>query len=65
MASTIEISIKKIDDHDSDAIMKRAGKVIATAKRNISKDGNLMTITITGTNAKGEQFNDVKAYDKQ
>ena len=60
-----EISIKKIDDHNTEASMKRAGKVTVSAKRNISKDGKVMTITITGTNAKGEKINNINVYDKQ
>ena len=60
-----EISIEKIDDHNTEASMKRAGKVAVSAKRNISKDGKVMTITITGTNAKGEKINNINVYDKQ
>ena len=60
-----EISIKKIDDHNAEATMKRAGKIATTAKRTISKDGKVMTITMTGTNAKGEKINNVSVYDKQ
>jgi hypothetical protein len=60
-----EISIKKIDDHNTEATMKKAGKVAANAKRSVSKDGKAMTITITGTNAKGEKINNVSVYDKQ
>jgi hypothetical protein len=60
-----EISIKKIDDQNTEASMKRAGKAAVNAKRSISKDGKVMTITITGTNAKGEKINNVIVYDKQ
>jgi hypothetical protein len=60
-----EISIKKIDDHNTEATMKRAGKLVANAKRNISSDGKSMTITISGTNAKGEKVNSVGVFDKQ
>ena len=60
-----EISIKKIDDHNAEATMKRAGKVAANAKRSVSADGKAMTITVTGTNAKGEKVNIVSVYDKQ
>jgi hypothetical protein len=60
-----EISIKKIDDHNTEAAMTRGGKAAVNAKRSISKDGKVMTITITGTNAKGEKINNVIVYDKQ
>lgn len=60
-----EISIKKINDHNTEATMKRAGKLVANAKRSISSDGKSMTITISGTNAKGEKVDIVSVYDKQ
>jgi hypothetical protein len=31
----------------------------------LSKDGKVMTLTITGTNVKGEKTNNVAVYDKQ
>jgi hypothetical protein len=31
----------------------------------ISKDGKVMTLTITGTNPKGEKMHNVAVYDKQ
>lgn len=60
-----EISIKKIDDHNTEATLKKAGKVVSTVKRNASKDGKVMTLTAVGTNAKGEKINNVSVYDKQ
>jgi len=60
-----EISLKKIDDNNAEATMKRAGKVVVNAKRSVSKDGKVMTITMTGTNAKGEKINNVTVFDKQ
>ena len=45
--------------------MKKAGKVVSTVKRNVSKDGKVMTLTAAGTNANGEKVNNVIVYDKQ
>ncbi len=59
------IAVKRIDDHSAEGTMKRGGKVVANAKRVVSKDGKVMTITISGTNPKGEMFNNVAVYDKQ
>jgi len=59
------ISIKKIDDHNSEGTLKKAGKVVSTVKRNVSKDGKVMTLTAAGTNANGEKVNNVIVYDKQ
>ena len=53
--------VKKIDDKNAEATMKRAGKVVVNAKRSVSKDGKVMT----GTNAKGEKLNNVTVFDKQ
>lgn len=45
-------------------VYKRAGKTVATSKTAISKDGKTLTVTSTGTDAKG-QFNNVGVYTKQ
>jgi len=60
-----ELSLKKIDDNNTEATLRRGGKPVANAKRSVSKDGKVMTITINGTNAKGEKVNIVSVYDKQ
>ncbi len=60
-----ELALKRIDDHNAEATMRKGGKPAANAKRSVSKDGKVMTITITGTNAKGEKVEMVSVYDKQ
>ena len=45
-------------------VYKRAGKTVATTKTAISPDGKTLTVTSTGTDAKG-QFNSVGVYTKQ
>jgi hypothetical protein len=59
------IAIKRIDDQTSEATLKKGGKVVATAKRVLSKDGKTMTLTISGTSAKGEKSTNVSVYEKQ
>ena len=59
------ISLKRIDDFTIEATTKKAGKVITTGTRVISKDGKVMTITQKGTNAKGETINNTLVFDKQ
>ena len=59
------VSLKRIDDHTSELALKKSGMVLTSAKRTLSKDGKVMTLTITGTNAKGEKTNNVAVYDKQ
>jgi len=31
----------------------------------VSKDGKTLTLTITGTNAKGQKMKDIAVYEKQ
>jgi hypothetical protein len=59
------IAVKRIDDNTVEATLKKGGNVVSSAKRVVSKDGKVMTITISGTNAKGEKTNNVAVYDKQ
>lgn len=60
-----ELALKKIDEYNAEATMRKGGRVALTAKRSVSKDGKVMTIIITGTNPKGEKVNNVSVYDKQ
>ena len=59
------IAIKRINDHTTTATLKKDGKVVSSARRVVSKDGKVMTLTLTGTNAKGEKFKNVAVYEKQ
>jgi hypothetical protein len=59
------IAPKRINDHTTAATLKKAGKLVHAARRVVSKDGKVMTITMTGTNAKGEKVHNVAVYDKQ
>lgn len=59
------IAVKSINDHTAEATLKKGGKVVRTAKREISHDGKVMTIIMTGTNEKGEKVHNKAVYDKQ
>jgi hypothetical protein len=59
------IALKRINDHTSQATLKKSGKVVSDARRVVSKDGKTMTLTINGTNAKGQRTNNVAVYEKQ
>ncbi len=59
------LSVKRIDAFTAEFTQKKAGKVVATGTRVISKDGKVMTITTKGANAKGQAFNDVEVFDKR
>ena len=55
----------KIDDNSYSNTWKKGGKPTVTAKVVVSADGKTMTITQTGTNAKGETVNNAIVYTKQ
>ena len=45
--------------------LKKAGKVVGSGTRVISRDGKVMTIRIKLTNAKGQTFNNVRVFEKR
>jgi len=58
-------SYRRIDDHNLEMTVKKSGKVTMTGRLVISADGKSRTVTITGTDAKGEKFTNTAVYDKQ
>ena len=56
---------RKIDDNSYSNAWKKGGKATVTAKVVVSADGKTMTITQTGTNAKGEAVANAIVYNKQ
>ncbi len=59
------LSLKRIDAFTTEFTQKRAGKVVITGTRAISKDGTVMTITTKGINAKGLTTSNVSVFEKQ
>ena len=59
------IAVKRIDNNTSEATLKKGGKVVRNARRVVSKNGKIMTITMSGTNEKGEKVHNVAVYNKQ
>ena len=59
------ISGKRVDPMMIDTTMKRAGKVVLNSGGVVSKDGKTLTVTTTGTNAKGQKVHNVVVLDKQ
>ena len=58
------ITIKRIDDQTAESTLKKSGKAVGNAQRVVSKDGKVLTLTITGTNSKGEKMHNVAVYEK-
>jgi hypothetical protein len=55
----------RVDANTVRMIYKKAGKVTTTQISVVSKDGKTITITSTGTDAKGQTVKSVAVYDKQ
>ena len=60
-----KISVKKIDDYNTEAVTKLDAGGSVTSRTVISKDGKTRTQTATGVNAKGEKVNTVVVFDRQ
>jgi hypothetical protein len=59
------VSMKHIDAATAERTYTKAGKVTTFARRAVSRDGKILTITINGANANGQRVNNVLVFDKQ
>jgi hypothetical protein len=59
------LSLKRIDTFTTEFTQKKAGMVVIIGTQAISKDGNVMTITTDGINAKGQTTSTVSVFEKQ
>ncbi len=59
------ISARRIDAYTTENINKNGHQVTSLSRRVVSKDGKKLTITVTGTDAKGQPINNVVVYDRQ
>jgi uncharacterized protein (DUF2147 family) len=46
-------------------VYKKAGKTIVTAKTSVSADGKTLTVTSTGTDARGQAINNMAIYTRK
>ncbi len=58
-------ALKRINPNAIETTLKKAGKVVGTARLRVSKDGKVMKIAAKGTNASGQPTNNVIILDKQ
>ena len=58
-------SYKRMDAHTLALTNKKDGKPTLTGRITVSADGKTRTVTISGTNAKGEKVTSTAVYDKQ
>lgn len=59
------ISFKRVDASTIQFTQKKAGKVVITGTRVVSKDGKVLTVTSTWTNAAGQTTNNVQVFEKR
>jgi hypothetical protein len=64
-ANADTVALKRIDANTTERTDKKAGKVVATFVRKVSADGKTLTVTMTGTNAKGQRMNNTVVLDRQ
>jgi hypothetical protein len=57
--------VKRIDPLRTETTIKKGGKVVQTAHREISRDGKTMTLTFKGVNAKGQTIHDVMVFERR
>lgn len=58
------ISLKRLNVRTVQATLKKSGKTVVIARRALSQDGKMLTITATGIDIKGQKFKDVAVYDR-
>jgi len=59
------ISVKRVSPSSVETTLQKAGKVTIVNTATVSADGKTLTVTSTGTNAKGQKVNNVQVFEKQ
>ena len=59
------IALKQLDPYTSEAILKHADRVLATARRVVSTDGKSLTVTYQGTDSRGRKVDLLAVYEKR
>ena len=59
------ISLQRVNNNTITAAGKKGDKVVFTDRRVVSKDGKMMTLSRSGTDAEGKQFHATLVFDKQ
>src|SRR5712664_2482182 len=58
-------SLKRIHDRTLELTVKKGDKVTATGRIVVSADGKSRTVTVSGTDPTGKEFQSTSVYDKQ
>jgi hypothetical protein len=59
------VAFRRINMNAYEGTFKKAGKVVLTVTYTVSQDGKVTTLTVRGTDAKGQPTNDVSVWDRQ
>ena len=59
------IALKRMNPNTFTYTLKKGGNVVERGKYVVSKNGKMLTLTGTGTNAKGQKVHDLLVMDKQ
>ena len=57
--------MKRIDANTLEMVNKKGGKVTTTQRNVVAADGKIRTVTTTGTDAQGQNVNNVTVFEKQ
>jgi len=59
------VSAKRVDASTVNSTQTKAGAIVGTAVRTVSKDGKMLTFAQKGTHADGGNFEDVAVYNRK
>ena len=59
------VTLTRVDSHTTERVDSKAGKSVQTYRRVVSKDGKTMTVTVKGTDAKGQAVSNVVVFEKK
>ncbi len=59
------VTVHRIDSERTQSTQRKAGTVVSKSVRVLSKDGRVLTISSTGTDAKGKQYYDSAVFDRK
>ena len=59
------VALKRMTTTTTEADFKKSGKATTNNARVVSADGKTLTITVKGTNAKGQTVHNVQVFEKQ
>lgn len=59
------IALSRIDTYTSEAVFKKAGKVIQRTRIVVSRDRKVLTLTAKGTDTSGQLLNNLEVFDRQ